>query len=181
MSVVKYLLIATFVSVVSLVSCAPDTYTLSLSLTLFGDEFDDIDSIDRGTCIGKGGYRDLDAGKQVRVLDGDHNVIGVGSWSVGEYEDLGQFPAAIERMPISTSEQFSAKLKKQGDYIQENVFKMLRGQEYDKAIFKASCTFRAEIEVPRSDLYQIEGRGNYTVTFDEMKANDWELNLSLGR
>ena len=103
------------------------------------------------------------------MLDGEHNVIGVSDWSVGEHEDLFYSPE-------DTYEQISKKTS----YASDEIVKKVLGQEYDRAIDKASCTFHAEIELPRADLYQIEGRGNYTVTFDEMKENDWQLSLSLG-
>ena len=47
-------------------------------------------------------------------------------------------------------------------------------------IHQDACTFSAKVELPYADVYQIEGRGNWTVTFEELKESDWILDLELG-
>ena len=129
--------VASIVMVVSLVSCGPDTYTLELNLTLYGEVGYSIEQVGGIACNGIEGYEDISEGQQVRVLDGSGNVIGVSKWAKGALVNVPSF-----------------------------------GQD--------SCSFYTLIELPRADVYQIEGRGNYTVTFDELKESDWELFLALG-
>ena len=110
---------------------------------------------------------------------GEFYAVGIGSfcYGVGGYSDISQgrqVKVLDGNGSIIGVAEFSY-----GEY-QKDLTKGVYDPRLGGRDGQESCTFSADIEVPYADFYQIEGRGNYTVTFDELTESDWVLSLSLG-
>lgn len=171
MKVMMWHLLVTTLITLLLISCGPQTYSLELYLTLYDETGSNIE-FDELRCNGRLSYEDISRGQQIRVLDGSDNVIGVSKWSSG-------IPSANEQ--LFETLKGKAESEAEGDFdAAYHYYVMLKISFQLETISNDECTLFAKIEVPKADIYQIEGRGNHTVTFDELKETDWNLYLSLG-